>query len=61
MSKASKKSAVSKPSFVDETLFGNKENNKKSGSQAGATLQATGAVIASKDELRDIRTKTEKG
>lgn len=53
----SKKSVVSKPSYVDESLFGNK-NKKPSGSKAG-DIQA--APIVDKDELRDIRKKTEKG
>lgn len=41
-------------------LKGSKENTKKKGSKPDQTLANT-AVIVGKDELRDIRTKTEKG
>jgi len=51
----SKKSVVSKPSYVDESLFGNK-NKKQTGSKAGDV-----APIIDKEDLRDIRKKTEKG
>jgi len=51
ISKNSKKSVVSKPSYVDESLFG---NTKKGGANGGtATL--------TKEQLREIREKTEKG
>jgi len=43
--------------IVSTFLLGNK--NKKNGSKVGDTLPAP--VIADKDELRDIRKKTEKG
>ena len=52
MSHHSKRSGPSKASYVDESLFG----NKKTGSQAAAQ-----AATISKDQLRDIRGKTEKG
>ena len=40
--------------------IGNKENKKKNPSQAEG-MATTGGVVISKDELRDIRQKTEKG
>jgi len=42
------------------SCLGNKENKKKSPSQLGGAPAAATAMV-SKDELRDIREKTEKG
>lgn len=66
-SRASQRSrgAVSKNSYVDETLFG---GNKKPGTAASGTGSRAGvpkatygsAAVISMDELRTIRMKTEK-
>lgn len=64
-SRASQRSrgAVSKNSYVDETLFGGKQKPgtaaSGTGSRAGVPMPKNSAVI-SLDELRTIRSKTEK-
>ena len=64
-SRASQRSrgAVSKNSYVDETLFGGKQKPGTAasgvGSRAGVPKPANSAVI-SLEELRTIRAKTEK-
>lgn len=54
MSHNSRKTGVSKGSYVDEALFGAK-NGKKT------TFANNGVAVISNSELKDIREKTEKG